>query len=369
MKEKFNIAFFGSSEFVIGILASIQQHQNLSLKQVFLSQLEWLERNQGRFLSISPQWLSKKTELIELIETNDEFEQKINLVVVVSQPDRENRGKIFSNPVVQFARKQGTEVFLPEKINKSKEEFTLNYGQNLDIAIVASFGQIVSTSVLEIPKYGFVNWHPSKLPAYRGPTPMQSALQNGDKIVALSWINMTKEMDAGDIWLQLESELGLNKTFNQLAIEMGELGQNTWCLTVVAKILNQLGLGNLKPVEQNPEEVVYCKMLEKEDKFVDPQTQTATEIYNHYRGLEAFPGTVLNDKFFGEEIKILDCVIDPEMQTLDNNEIQQFGNWIQTKSGKQIKTYLICAGKTLLQVKKIMRTGGKQVDFSGFLFG
>jgi methionyl-tRNA formyltransferase len=371
MNDKFNIAFFGSSEFVIPILHSIKQNQGLKLRDVFLEQLNELENIQDNFVNIDPEWLQHKSKLVEQVSKCKELDQTINLTVVLSQPDRENRGKIFSNPVVEYARKSELDVFLPEKINKSKEEFLAKYGANLDLGLVASFGQIISTDILAIPKFGFLNWHPSKLPLYRGPTPMQTALVNGDHTVALSWINMTKQMDAGNVWLQLETELGPEIGFVDMAQKIGDLGANTWTLPLVAKILERFYPESaiIQSVAQVESDVVFCKMLVKEDKIVNPEHQTAQQIYNHWRGMQAFPGTTFVDEYFREEVKIVDCLFDLEMQTLDKSmEIQKFGNWVQIRSGKQIKTYLICAGDSLLEVRKIMRSGGKQLDFSGFLF-
>lgn len=238
--DKFNIAFFSSSDFVIPIIESVYTGHGQTLKEVFEKQLKWLNDNQSDFVSVLPkEWLNLSLHNLDnkSPELQDILSKKIQLMLIVSQPDRVNHGKTVSNPVVKWSRERELLLFTPNKINKELEDMNIVLaGKKIDMAILASFGQILSEVVLEYPSFGFVNWHPSLLPKYRGPTPMQTALASGDTTTGLSWLEMTKAMDAGDIWLQLEFELGPKIDFKSLADQMAELGANTWALPIVAKL-------------------------------------------------------------------------------------------------------------------------------------
>jgi methionyl-tRNA formyltransferase len=362
----FNITFFGSSEFVVPILVDIKNSSKLTLREVFLRQLEKLEIME----KVTPSWwMVHKSDLINLVESDPAFDKKPHLKVIVSQPDRLNRSKIVSNPVVIFARKHNLELFLPEKINQVKTEFKESFAEDLDLGIIASYGQIISVDILNMAKYGFVNWHPSLLPKYRGATPMQTALKHGDPNSGLSWINMTKAMDAGNIWIQLDKNLSGIRNFAELAIEKGHLGADTWSLVVVAKILETIvneSYSWLESIVQDESQVTFCKMLTKEDRMVDPKLMTAAEIYNQFRGFSSFPGTVFWDSYFGEEIKILDCRIPGELE--DMKVARRYDDWWQIKAGRQYRVFLKCKDQTLLEIFKIGRAGGKQLEFSGFQF-
>jgi methionyl-tRNA formyltransferase len=240
-----NIVFFSSSDFTIPIIQSIYDYKNLSLREVFLLQYQSLIQNKNQYLQILPDWWLQDSFLQEFEEEivikglDHVFDSKISLNLIVTQPDRENHGKILKNPISQWAESNQVKLFQPEKINQQVEIFnSLIEENNIDMAILASYGQILSQKVLNSTRFGFLNWHPSLLPKYRGPTPMQTVLLNGEKETGLTWLEMTKEMDAGDIWLQIKTALTSTVTFPELADQMGLLGSETWSLALSLKVLN-----------------------------------------------------------------------------------------------------------------------------------
>ena len=166
------------------------------------------------------------------------FLKKIKLNLVITQPDRQNGKKIISNPISEFAKTKKLNLKTPLKINKEIEDIKQNYV--LDCAIVASFGQILNSKVLNFPNFGILNWHPSLLPKYRGATPIQTALLDNQKISGLSWIEMTKGMDSGPIWLQIPTLIDSCDTFETFADKMGKLGSETWTLPLVANLLQKI---------------------------------------------------------------------------------------------------------------------------------
>lgn len=241
-----HLAFFSSSDFTIPIIKSILSRQKDTLWSVFADQYGNLVNKTKKedFDSIIPGWWHQ-SDLLSLIKNHlllnslwDYVNEPALLQFIVTQPDREHRGKILQNPISAFGHSCGLELFQPNKINREVEKFeNLVESLLIDMAVLASYGQILSEQVLSAPNFGFLNWHPSLLPKYRGATPMQTALANGDKTTGLSWLDMTREMDAGDLYLQIPVKLQSSQTIIGLSSIMGNLGADTWALAIMAKVL------------------------------------------------------------------------------------------------------------------------------------
>jgi methionyl-tRNA formyltransferase len=213
-----NIGFATSSDFTLVIAQNILENYGQNLKEVALVQ-------------------AKKMNLdLPILATLPDF--KIVLKIIITQPVKTRKTIVGgANAITNFANKYNLELFQPSKINFEADIF-LNF--DLDICIVASFGQIISTQILDIPKHGFVNWHPSKLPKYRGASPIQSVILNQETESALTWIQMIKEMDAGNIILQIPYKLNQLETFDTLAKQNAELGKDTWAIVLAFQILEKL---------------------------------------------------------------------------------------------------------------------------------
>ena len=119
---------------------------------------------------------------------------------VVAPPDRpKGRGmKMIACPVKEFALEKNLQIFQPEKLGEIKEEII---NMNPDMIVVVSYGKFLPKSILNIPKYGCINVHPSLLPKYRGSAPIQWAVINGDEITGTTIMKMNEKMEAGDIIL------------------------------------------------------------------------------------------------------------------------------------------------------------------------
>lgn len=210
-----NIAFATSSDFTLVIAKNILQNQGQNLRQVAIDQA------------------TKMGLRVPELDNLEDF--LINLKTIVTQPVK-TRKTISTNAITDFATNNNLELFQPPKINLELKNFS---DFDLDICIVASFGQLVSAKVLDIPKYGFVNWHPSKLPKYRGASPLQSVILSQETESALTWIQMIKEMDAGDIILQIPYQLNQTETFESLANYNANLGKDTWAIVLALQILHK----------------------------------------------------------------------------------------------------------------------------------
>lgn len=196
------------------------------------NQIEKIENQQNHQI---PQFFENNPKSAEII-TN--LLKKIKLELIVTQPDRINGKKIIQNPISEFAKNHNLKLEMPIKINSEIEDLKQKY--QLDSAIVASFGQILNSKVLNFPKFGIINWHPSLLPKYRGATPIQTTLLENQKISGLSWITMTKGMDSGPIWLQIPKTVEDSDTFQSFAEKMGKLGHETWALPIIANLIDKI---------------------------------------------------------------------------------------------------------------------------------
>lgn len=214
---------------------------------------------------------------------------KHKIVGVVTQPDRPSgRGHKLVKPDAKiFAEQNGIPVYQFEKIRQNMDAIReIDY----DIALVASFGQILSEEFLNHRLT--INVHPSLLPKYRGATPIQSAILNGDSETGVTIMKLVKEVDAGDILLQEKVEIEQGEVYSSLANRLGLIGGD---MAVHALNLIESGNAHFKP--QDHSEATFVKLIKKEDGHVD-FSAGAEEIVNKFRALGEKPGvyiTVGND--------------------------------------------------------------------------
>lgn len=214
---------------------------------------------------------------------------------VVCQPDRpKGRGlERQPPPVKQWAKDRAVPVLQPETL---KDTAFLDHLRrfNPDIAVVAAFGQLLPRPVLEMPRLGFINVHPSLLPRYRGAAPIQWTLINGDEITGVTIFQVTPRLDDGDILLQESQPLSRETTALELHDRLAQLGGQ---LSVQALELYERD--RISPRPQDASQVIWARALQKEDGCIDWGALTMT-IHNLIRGVQPWPGafTYLNGKLF-----------------------------------------------------------------------
>lgn len=213
---------------------------------------------------------------------------------VVTAPDRPSgRGmKLIPSPVKEYAIEKDIKIFQPEKIvnnNEFKDEIR---ELNPDLVCVVAYGVILPKSFLKIPPLGCINLHPSMLPNYRGPAPIQWAILNGDKKTGVTIMYLNEKMDAGDIITQEEVEIDEDETTGDLWNRLSEIGAK-----LLLQVVKNIEAGKIERTPQ-PEEFTLAPMLNKEMAKIDWQKQDATQIKNLVRGLNPIMGTYtfLNSK-------------------------------------------------------------------------
>ncbi len=182
------------------------------------------------------------------------------------------------------------------------------FPENIELNIVCEYGLIIPKRIVEAPKFGSINVHPSLLPKYRGASPIQSVLINGETETGVSIMLMDEKMDHGPILHSGIVKIDPTDTYTTLA---GKL-LKTAILGLTETIPNYLA-GTIKPQIQDESQATFCTMFTKESGHID-WNKTATEIYNLGRGLEVWPGlwTTFQDK----RIKLLEVLpTDTEMPT------------------------------------------------------
>ena len=213
---------------------------------------------------------------------------------VITVPDKpKGRGmKLIPCEVKEYAIEKNIKVYQPEKLRENKEIVDILKNINPDVICVVAYGKIIPKEILEIPKYGCVNVHPSLLPQYRGSAPIQWAILNGDKETGVTTMYLDEGMDSGDIILQTKTLIDKDETSGELWDRLSKIGAELLVETL-EKIENKTA-----PRIKQPEEFTLAPMLEKSQAKIDWENKTAQEIKNLVRGLNPIMGAyaVLNQK-------------------------------------------------------------------------
>lgn len=219
----------------------------------------------------------------------------IDVLCVVTKVDtKSSRGqKINLSEVKKYANSYNIKCYQPDKIKTDIEIINAIKDLKPDFIVVVAFGQILSKEILDIPKYACINGHASLLPKYRGASPIQSMILNGDKIVGTSTMLMAEGLDCGDILEQVSFEMAEDETggslFEKLSIETAKL--------VLHTILNYQ---NINPIKQNEEAATYVKIIKKEDGLIDLENETAEYIERKIRAYNPWPSAhiYIDNKLF-----------------------------------------------------------------------
>jgi len=219
-----------------------------------------------------------------------------NVVLVVTQPDKPaGRGlQLTPCPVAAWAESQGLPLEKPQKLRKNAEFLELCKSLDLEVAVTAAYGKILPGDLLEVPKYGFLNLHPSDLPKYRGPAPVQWTLINGDSQTAVSLMQTDIGMDTGPVAAKFYSAVDPNETAIDLSNRLRDEG-----IKLLLEALNDLEHLKLTP---QPAEGTHAPMLHKDDGKII-WARPALDIYNRHRGVQPWPGSWF--EYQGKRVKVL----------------------------------------------------------------
>lgn len=279
-------------------------------------------------------------------------ENNYQIIGAVTAPDKSfGRKKILTpSPVKTFAQQNNIPVFQPNSLKKEPDFLQQFKELAPDLCIIVAYGKIIPKDYLVIPKYGFVNIHPSLLPKYRGPSPIQSAILNGEKETGVTIMLADEETDHGSVLEQIKHEISNTKSFKEISQKLSEVGAKLLIDTLPSYLD-----GTIQPKPQNHSEATFTKMLKREDGKIN-WNQSAEQIYNQVRALNPEPGTWT--LWNNQTLNIAEGEISPASVNLFPGQVQIIDNQIAVATS---------AGYLIL--KSLQLEGGKKIDAKSFLNG
>jgi len=284
--------------------------------------------------------------LSKLIEESDRFQ----LVGVLTQPDRPaGRGrKLRPNPIKEWTMQHGFPCRDPLK--PSSDEVDWFKDLSVDILLVMAYGHILKNDMLTVASAGCFNLHASILPAYRGASPVETALACGNDETGVTLMRVVPKMDAGPVIDIEKVKIDDSTTGPSLRTSLAKC-----CIHLVQRNLEALCVGEYEEVEQDGSLVSYCRKLRKVDGFLD-FSQPASLLASRIRAFQAWPGSFFEHR--GNRIKIGLAQASSESD-LRPGEIKK-----TAEGGLLIGTQTVA-----LQINNLQKPGGKMISSSDFLRG
>ncbi len=268
----------------------------------------------------------------------DKLNKNYNITAVYTQPDKPvGRKKVLTpTPVKKYALENNLEVFTPTTLkNEDLKKF------NPDFIVVAAYGLLLPKHILNTAPC--INLHASLLPKYRGASPIQSTILNGDKYTGVTSMLMDEGLDTGDILAWDYTEVG-NKTSIDLFNELADIASKQIIYTIE-------NFSKIKPLKQNNIFATYSPKIKKHDGYVD--FEDAVIMDRKYRAYQPWPG-IFCDKFKINDMELIESESSNEKGIILN--IEKDGAVIGCKKGK-------------VKLKKIQVPGKKEVDVISYLNG
>ena len=289
----------------------------------------------------------------KLVESNH------NILAAVTQPDKPfGRGKkIKYSPVKELALEHNIPVLQP---NKATEEDFIQELKNYlpDLIVVAAYGQILPESIINLPKFGCINVHTSLLPKYRGASPIQWAIMNGDDKTGVTIMHMDATLDTGDIIIQKEVLIDKKETADTLHDKLAIYGGN-----LVLEAIKLIDEEQPPREKQDESKASYVKTINKSEGNID-FNESAIKIERKIRGLNPWPSayTFLN----GQNLKVW------QADVLEN-QVEQGKAYKQGIPGEIVdiidNALVVKTGDGYLKLLEIQLAGKKKMKVADFLRG
>jgi methionyl-tRNA formyltransferase len=208
------------------------------------------------------------------------------MITVVTQPDRPagRGGKLTPPPVKVLAGALGLPVLQPETLRDP--DFRERLAElKPEVTVLVAYGEYLAPALLDLPRRGSINLHPSLLPRWRGSTPIQSAILAGDAVTGASVILMDRGLDTGPVLAQTSVPIGPEETQPELGARLAEAGAG-----LLAETVPRWLRGEIEPRPQGEEGATLTRTLQKEDGLLD-WSLPAEELARRVRALQPWPGT------------------------------------------------------------------------------
>ncbi|PIY97110.1 MAG: methionyl-tRNA formyltransferase [Candidatus Kerfeldbacteria bacterium CG_4_10_14_0_8_um_filter_42_10] len=275
----------------------------------------------------------------------------LDLKAVVTQPDKPagRKQELAPPPVKTVALDNDVSVLQLEKIKG--EEFEREFKKlNPDVAIIVAYGRIIPQNLLDIPQYGFLNIHASLLPKYRGASPIQYAILEGEKETGVTLMKIDQGLDTGPIISQKQIDIAPGDNFETLHNKLAKLG----AVLLEESLPDYLG-SKIPPASQNEFHATGTKIIEKEDGRID-WNKSAKRIERQIRAFAPWPGAYC--WYNNKRLKIIEAALAESVINLEPGKV-----------GSRDKSVLVGCGKGNLKLKIIQLEGKKPQPISEFIKG
>lgn len=228
---------------------------------------------------------------------------EVTVCGVITQPDRPvGRGLTNATPLVKnVAEEHKLLVLQPETLHAAFRDRIASL--SADVAVVVGYGRIIPESLLTLPEHGTLNVHPSLLPLYRGPTPVQAAILDGATETGVSIIVLDALMDHGPVLAQESTPLAGTETTPMLEAVLAERGA-----TLLKAVLLDYVRGTRTPHAQDHARATFCAMIRRDSGKIDWQAQSAQHIERMSRAYTPWPGIwcIWSDGLTTRRVKFFD---------------------------------------------------------------
>lgn len=283
------------------------------------------------------------------IPTLEKLKNLFEIVLIITPPNRPSGRKqiLTPSPIKVWAEKNLLPVSQPEKITELKDQIS---DLAPDLMLVVAYGQIIPKQILDIPKFGSVNIHGSILPKYRGASPIQTAILNGDAETGITFIKMDEKMDHGLIVARTKTEILENEDFPALYKRLAKVAAE-----ISEKFLPDYLEGKITLQSQDETRATFTKLFTKADGRIK-WTEPAKNIHQMVLALNPEPGTwtLLDQK----SVKIL------KTELLRDNKIELAGKIYRINDGMAVK----CSDFSL-KITEIQPEGKKPMSGKDYING
>ena len=282
---------------------------------------------------------------VPILETVAKSSYKVSCVYT-QEPKKSNRGqKINTSPIQKCAENLNLVVRNPKNLN-SAEEFNFIKKLKPDIVLVVAYGQLISKSLLNLPKEGFINIHASLLPKWRGAAPIQRSIMNSDAETGISIMKIVENLDAGPIIKKIKIKIDKSFTAEKISKNLSKISSDS-----IIEILDNIFNKKSQLIEQNHKFATYAKKIKKNEAEIN-WNKSAKKILAKINGLNPSPGAWF--KYKDKRYKIWRAT---------TNEMKGFPGTILDKK------FIVACGDKSLEFIEIQKEGKNKLLLKDFLTG
>jgi len=271
-----------------------------------------------------------------------------NIKAVYTQPDKPQKRspELIASPVKEYALTKGFTVRQPDRI-RNADEIEVLKSFDADVFVVAAYGQILSQEILDIPKFCPVNVHGSLLPKYRGASPIQRAIADGEEVTGVTIMRMDKGVDTGDMIAKVAVPITDNDDEDTMYARLADEGSK-----LLIEVLKTIEAGTVSFTPQDESEATYAPMIKKEDGLID-FTRSAREIDCKVRGFKKWPTAFTY--VGGKMLKIFETKVVSDIPDADTADFEP-GCFVITK-----KKIYVTTGDGFIELVSVQPEGKKRM--------